>query len=383
MRKLLICLAAVLGVVGTAWGAHRGDSLAQKEEVRAAWLATVKGIDWPRHQKDSLGNPIIDLQADQEALVQMITAIKDVGCNTVYFQVVSNMDALYPSDILPWSYLPTNIPGEDPGYDPLQLAIETCRNLGLKIHAWLNPLRCGALDLPRGDSHPVNVHPEWIRTYKDMYYLDPAMPEVQEHLASVVRELLLKYDLDGIHIDDYFYPAGFQSDPLDWDDARQYEAYIASGGTEDRELWRFRNINACVKAMHDATHETSDKAVFGISPGGRLVNTVALYADPRFWVEEGTIDYLIPQIYWQHGHPIADFAQVMASWEEIMKGVPMYVGLAAYRYGQKGFESVDEFRQQIDECREAPWVHGHAWFSAKCILTDEFKAFLMEGPYKD
>ena len=380
--KILDLSFSIAALLMMVWPAHAQDAKNQDQEARIAWLTTVKGIDWPRHEKDSTGAEIIDFQADKEALVKIIGDIKDVGCNTVFFQLVSNMDAIYPSKILPWSHVLTGTQGVDPGYDPLALAIETCRSLGLEIHAWLNPLRCGAEDMQRDSSHIVITHPEMIQTYNKSYFLDPALPQTREHLSSIIAELLDNYDLDGIHIDDYFYPEGFQANQGTWEDADQYEEYQNEGGELDREGWRFANINACVAAMYNTTHSYPGK-VFGISPGGRLVNTVRLYADPRFWIEEGTIDYLIPQIYWQHGHPIADFFTVLNSWEEIMKDVPMYVGLAAYRLGQKGFESVDEFKKQIEECRQASWVKGHAWFSTKCILTDEFKKFLKEGPYSD
>ena len=378
--KWSYCFACIIAVVLAAGRGFGQEAATGSDEVRIAWLTTVKGIDWPRHEKDSTGAEIIDIQADKEALTQIIKDIKDVGCNTVFFQVVSNMDAIYPSEILPWSHVLTGKQGEDPGYDPLEIAVKTCRSLGLSIHAWLNPLRCGPADMERDSSHVVIARPELTQKYGDAWFLDPALPEVRRHLSSIIEELMVNYDLDGIHIDDYFYPSGFQEKQGTWEDAAQYEAYQREGGDLDREQWRFANINACVAAMYNTTHKYG--GTFGISPGGRLVNTLRLYADPRCWVEEGTVDYLIPQIYWQHGHPIADFPTVLASWEEIVGDVPMYVGLGAYRLGQKGFESTDEFKKQLEECRQAPWVKGHAWFSTKCILTDEFRTFLKEGPYK-
>lgn len=369
---VVLCLLSAMSAHASVKGIQGKDEHA--DEFRAAWLTTVKGIDWPRHEKDKDGNEIIDYEADKEALVQIIQDISDVGCNVVLFQVVSNMDAIYPSEILPWSHVLSGEQGTDPGYDPLETAVETCRSLGLEIHAWLNPLRCGPSDMQRDSRHVVESHPDLVKTYNNACYLDPARPETRSYLASIVHELMQNYDLDGIHIDDYFYPAGFQDNRGTWDDSSQYDDYVAGGGEADIEKWRFSNINACVAAMYNATHE--HEGIFGVSPGGRLVNTLRLYADPRCWIDEGTIDYLIPQIYWQHGHPVADFPTVLASWEEIMCGVPMYVGLAAYRLGQKGFDTTDEFKAQIEDCRNASWVNGHAWFSTKCILTDDFRKFL-------
>ena len=347
------------------------DSIFVEHEVRAVWLATVNGIDWP----DKEDAP--DVQ--QTKLRSLIRDIGETGCNTVYFQVVSNMDALWPSDILPWSHVLTGTQGKDPGYDPLSIAIDECRKQGLQIHAWLNPLRCGASSFERSSKHVVKAHPKWIQKYKNNLFLDPSLPEVRTHLGNIATELLSRYDLDGIHIDDYFYPDGLQTDQGTWDDEAQVKK-TGKGMTLDQ--WRYSNINQCVKALSEATHSAKAGAVFGVSPGGRLVNTVRLYADPRFWIEEGSIDYLVPQIYWQHGHPIADFPTVLESWKDIMKDVPMLTGLAAYRYGESGFEKLDEYYMQVSECREAPWVMGHAWFSTKSILRDDVKQWLRDSLYQ-
>ena len=346
------------------------DSIFVENEVRAVWLATVNGIDWP--------DPKDDASTQQTKLRNLIRDISETGCNTVYFQVVSNMDALWPSKILPWSHVLTGTQGKDPGYDPLLLAIEECRDRGLQIHAWINPLRCGSASAERSSKHVVKSHPKWIQKYKNSLYLDPSLPEVRDHLANIATELLSNYDLDGIHIDDYFYPDGLQTDSNSWDDSAQFKK---TGAGKTLDEWRFSNINSCVKALSDATHSAKAGAIFGVSPGGRLVNTVRLYADPRFWVEENSIDYLIPQIYWQHGHPIADFPTVLESWKEIVKDVPMLTGLAAYRYGENGFEHLSEFEAQVSECRESPWVMGHAWFSTKSILKDDFKKLLRDTLY--
>ena len=348
------------------------DTVLVNNEVRAVWLATVNGIDWPDKNDDAL--------TQQNKLRQIIRDIGSTGCNTVYFQVVSNMDALWPSDILPWSHVLSGTQGKDPGYDPLSTAIDECRKQGLQIHAWLNPLRCGAVSFDRSPKHVVKAHPKWIKTYGSNLFLDPALPEVRKHLGDIATELLKKYDLDGIHIDDYFYPSGFQADNGSWDDSAQFKK---DGGGMTLEEWRYSNINKCVKALSDATHEAKAGAVFGVSPGGRLVNTIRLYADPRYWIEEGSIDYLVPQIYWQHGHAIADFPTVLESWKEIMKGVPMLTGLAAYRYGEPGFEKKEEFYRQVSEGREAPWVEGHAWFSTKSIMKEDFRQWLRDSLYQD
>jgi uncharacterized lipoprotein YddW (UPF0748 family) len=347
-----------------------GDRITLRHEVRGDWLTTVGGYDWPA------GNYVPAQQI--QLLQQMIRNLRDAGCNLVFFQVVSNMDAMYRSDILPWSHVLTGTQGTDPGFDPLAVAVEACRECGLEIHAWINPLRAGGFSMSRCSDHVVFAHPGWIQTYGSNYFLDPALPEVRQHLADIVTELMTRYDLDGIHIDDYFYPDGIRSDEKEWDDAASYSLY---GKGVAKDEWRFANIDACVKAMHDATLAAKPTAIFGVSPAGRLENTQKLYADPQRWVAQGTVDYLVPQIYWYHGHRTADFKMVLDSWEPIVKSVPMFTGLAAYRLGETGFETMDEFVRQVSECRQASWVQGHVWFRTAFILRDNFLSVLKRNIY--
>lgn len=343
------------------------DNIILQHEVRGDWLTTVGGYDWP-DKNDPAETQISKLRT-------MIRRIKESGCNLVFFQVVSNMDAMYPSELLPWSHVITGTQGQDPLYDPLMEAVSACREEGMEIHAWINPLRAGNVSLERCPEHVVLKHPEWIQQYGSGYYLDPALPEVQEHLYNLITELMTNYDLDGIHIDDYFYPDGIQTDEKQWAE-KDFPA-----GT-DKDEWRFKNIDLCVKAMYDATHAAKPTATFGISPAGRLENTLKLYADPRRWVKQGIVDYLVPQIYWPHGHKTADFKQVLDSWKDIVDNVPMYTGLAAYRLGETGFESMAEFINQVEECREADFVQGHVWFRTAFILNNEFRPTLQNVIYK-
>ncbi len=347
------------------------DRITLQHEVRGVWLTTVGGYDWP-DKKDNANT-------QKQKLRSLIRKIREAGCNVVFFQVVSNMDAMYPSAILPWSHVITGTQGQDPGYDPLTEAINACREQGLEIHAWLNPLRAGHISLERSPRHVVKEHPEWIQLYGSNYFLDPALPEVRQHLAAIVTELMTRYDLDGIHMDDYFYPDGLQADEKQWNDST---SFALSGGGTDKEEWRYRNIDACVKAICDATHAARPEALFGISPAGRLENTLKLYADPRRWVAQGTVDYLVPQIYWPHGHRTADFKLVLDSWKDIVGDVPLYCGLAAYRLGETGFESMDEFIRQVEDSRKASWSWGHVWFRTAFVLTGNFLPTLRDVIYQ-
>ena len=406
------------------------DKIELNHEFRGAWLTTVRGSDWPRKIKIEMKRKPgesardmkrrIEMQRDsqKQALVDVITQIHNTGCNVVIMQLCCNSETYYRSSILPWDHNLTGVQGEDPGYDPLELAIKTAHSLGMEIHGWFNPMRIGGVDYNRVKDHLCYRKPERVITYGKVMYWNPGNPEVVQYLYDLINEVMTNYDLDGAHIDDFFYPDGLRvktekipelKEQLDMEMNRQDgkprdkqridaikkeikklsdnkvwkdDAYFAKYGN-GRTLgeWRESNVNALVAAMHRAVHDAKPNAVFGVSPGGRLVNTQRLYADPQHWIEEGSIDYLAPQIYWQHGHQIADFKQVLDSWEPIMKEVPTLPGLAAYRFKEKGFESMEEFGLQVKECREAGFVYGNIWFTTHSLFKPEFMTYLMTEIY--
>ena len=374
------------------------DSIYIPYEFRGAWLSTVESIDWPKTRIMLMeGKKEAAAQREQQKkdLVSLITKIHRSGCNAVMFQVVSNTDALYPSKILQWAPSLTDTPGESPGYDPLALAIKTAHSLGMQIHAWINPLRIGKVDFPRRPDNICYTKAELVQEHNGRLYWDPGQPKVREYLGNLATEIMTKYDLDGLHIDDYFYPDGLkgtgeqakpQKDEKVWNDEILFQKY-GQGKTLDQ--WRESNIDEIVMVMHEAVHKTKPFAVFGVSPAGRLVNTQALYADPRNWAAQGTIDYLIPQIYWQHGHQIADFKQVLDSWAGILGDTPVIVGMAAYRYKSKAFPEFSEYTLQVKECREAPYLNnefrqnvaGECWFTTHNIITDDFTSDMLNNFY--
>lgn len=402
------------------------DSIAFFHEFRGVWLTTVRGSDWPRNIKINYERlegeskrrmeKRIERQRDSQkvALVDLMKKIKSTGSNAVMVQMVCNSESYYCSKILPWDYNLTGTQGVDPGYDPLKLAVETGHKLGMEVHAWLNPMRIGSVENERVADHPCKVHPEFVQTYNKTMYWDPSNPEVVDYLYRLVTEIVTNYNVDGIHIDDYFYPDGLRGDEKDtmWKDGHNYAKYLKAHKAEVEkkmeawkaklcgtmtaedslmiqkdttaltlDLWREVNVNNVVRAMHTATHKANPNAVFGVSPGGRLVNTQRLYADPQHWIAEGTIDYLIPQIYWQHGHKVADYKLVLDSWKDIMKDVPMFVGMGAYRYKSTGFETMDEFMKQMEEAREADYVYGNVWFTAHSLFKDDFLPYMQKNIY--
>ncbi|MBR5398572.1 MAG: family 10 glycosylhydrolase [Bacteroidales bacterium] len=351
------------------------DKILLYHEFRASWLTTVGGYDWP--------NGVKDANLQQNNLRNMIHNIKGVNCNVVIMQVCCNSDAMWKSDILPWSSVLTGTQGKDPGYDPLEIAVQTAHLDGMEIHAWINPMRVGSATAVRADNHPSKLHPEWVQQYGSNLYWDPANPEVIDYLNSLAKELMTKYDLDGLHIDDYFYPDGLKADAKEWDDAAEFALY---GGGLSLEKWRESNINKVVKALYDGVHTTKPDKVFGVSPAGRLPLTRYLYADPVQWVEQGTVDYLAPQVYWHHNHSTAPFLPTMNTWKDVTLAggaanqIPVITGLAPYRLGETGFTN-EEFKLEVEDCRKADWVIGNIWFRTAHLLGTSFASYVRSNIY--
>ncbi|MCR5326125.1 MAG: family 10 glycosylhydrolase [Bacteroidales bacterium] len=354
------------------------DKIVLTHEFRGVWLATVSGTDWPKTK----GNA----EAQKQELTDYIKAVASAGCNTVIFQVCSNMDALWPSKLLPWSSVLNGTEGVDPGYDPAELAVRTAHECGIEIHAWINPYRIGSTSKTHAALSPVKARKNLVKEYDKNYYLDPALPETHAFLGEIATELMTAYEFDGLHIDDYFYPSGYNKDQKGWETS----TYPLYGGGKDREEWRFSNVDASVEALWKATHAARPEAVFGVSPRSRSDLYLPQYADPARWAKAGTVDYLVPQIYWtvERGD-FAAFDTVLEHWNGLVGSVPVYVGIAAYKmepsyYSQAKngeFQYVDEFIKQIDICRNASWCKGHVWFRTESILKEELNLCVRQKIY--
>lgn len=338
------------------------DNVIINHEMRAAWVTTVYGLDWPAGTTGST--------AQTSALINTIEKLKNLNINVIFFQAMSSCETMYASSILPWSRYLTGNYGQNPGYDPLAVAVQAAHERGIEIHAWLNPLRLGSSTITYPAGHPALLHPEWYCTYKGTRYWNAGIPEVRIYLQDVAKEILTKYDVDGIHFDDYFYPDGLKTTPDTWDDAATYQQY--KGSFTDVHKWRENNIDLMVKAVYDAVKATKPKALFGISPSGQYANTLALYANPVTWINSGTIDYLAPQIYWQIGHSTADFTTLANFWNtKSANNIPIFPGLAAYRLGESGFPSSTEFQNEVNVCRGLSNVKGHCWFRTQHITNTD------------
>ena len=347
------------------YGAHTVDL---NEELRAAWVATVNQTDFPH---SSLEDP----EAQQAELIALFTDLKRMGFNAVIFQVNPMADALWNSRLLPWSMYLTGTQGQDPGYDPLGLAVETAHSLGMQLHAWFNPFRIGPTSHQRVSDHPMFVHPDWYETYSGSYYWNPGVPEVRAFLASLMQEVVTNYDVDGTHIDDYFYPAGLYNKT--WTDAAEYDLY---GNGLTLKDWRINNVDLLIESYQSTVHATDPSAVFGVSPAGNLDNCHKLYAYPEHWLLNGTTDYLTPQIYWDHERTDgADFNTRLNLFRNMTRAdnVHMTVGIAPYMVFNTGglnfYQNPGELLYQVNRARELG-LDGTVWYNAtscqKPLLTN-------------
>ena len=258
--------------------------------------------------------------------------IRDLGATVVLAQVRPFGDALYPSSYYPFSHLCTGQQGRDPGYDPLALLVQAAHDRGLALEAWVNPYRIQAGLTPAlCDASPAKLHPDWVKYTDTGAYLDPANTAVRQYIADAVGELCANYDVDGIHFDDYFYPT---TDP-----AFDAADYAASGTALTRDDWRRENVNALVELCHATARRYGVR--FGVAPVGDPEQNYALqYSDAARWLRQGTVDYLMPQLYWgqeyvKDGDTSHSLARLAGAWSALPRaaGVRLYAGLGAYRIG--------------------------------------------------
>lgn len=356
--------------VNRLYDAAKDQITTEKREMRGVWIATVSNLDWPVNK----GNGV----AQKSELISILDKCKDLNLNAVVLQVRPNGDAFYPSALEPWSAFLTGTQGLDPGYDPLKFAVDEAHNRGMELHAWLNPYRIGSTSVTLAPNHAALKHPEWVVVYDGVRYYNPGIPEVRAHLVAVVKDIVTRYAVDAIHFDDYFYPWGAKSTatPFGFDDRDAYGKYA---NNMDVHLWRAENVNTMVYQVSNAIKSVNPKVCFGISPSGRRENSLDLYADPLVWLNGKWIDYLAPQIYWEYGHATADFGKQAKYWNDNASGVPMMIGIAAYKYKDPAFPAfgtVSEFGRQIDETRNLTNIMGCIWFRVKFLDSAALRTFI-------
>lgn len=314
---------------------------APKREFRAAWIATVSNIDWPEKRT-------LTAQEQQESFVRLLDRMKRMGCNAIIVQIRPSADAFYASKLEPWSYYLTGKQGQAPTpyYDPLEFMIAEAHKRHMEFHAWFNPFRAlvDAKKNPNPPEHVTRKHPEWLRVYGGKGYLDPGIPEAREYVHSVIMDVVHRYDIDAVHLDDYFYPYRIAGQAFP--DAGSFTKYNPEK-IANRDEWRRNNVTIFIKTLYERIHNEKPLVKLGVSPfgvwrnqsmdpegsptRGGQTNYDDLYADVRLWMEKGWVDYLLPQLYWEHGHRLVAFETLLPWWRDHSYGRQMYFGLGLYR----------------------------------------------------
>ncbi len=299
---------------------------APKREFRGAWIQCVN------EQFQGLSK-----EEMQRTLSYQLDELAKDGVNAIIFQVRAECDALYDSPYEPWSRFLTGRQGQNPGWDPLAWMVSECHKRGMEIHAWINPYRAKTKGTSALASNNIAVkHPERVFEYDGLYILNPALPENREYICKIADDIVRRYDIDGFHIDDYFYPYPIAGKAIP--DAKEYNADSRGMSIGD---WRRDNVNKFIEQLHDSIRQTKPWVKFGVSPFGiyrnarsssigsntrGLQNYDDLYADVLKWVNNGWIDYCVPQLYWQIGHKTADYETLIKWWNEHAGNRPLYIG---------------------------------------------------------
>jgi uncharacterized lipoprotein YddW (UPF0748 family) len=348
-------------------------------EFRGVWVATVSNIDWP-------SKPGLPASQQKSEALAILDRAKALNMNAVIWQVRPMADAFYKSDLEPWSRYLSGA-GKSPGYDPLEFVVEEAHKRGLELHAWFNPYRAGsAATKDFSPDHIARRRPELVKSYGKWLWMDPGNPKVREHTTRVVLDVVKRYDVDGIHLDDYFYPyvekdAAGQAVPFP--DSESYAKYLRGGGRLARDDWRRDNVNVLIRDLYQGIREEKSWVKFGISPFGiwrpgyptsvkGMDAYSAIYADSRLWLREGWLDYWTPQLYWSLSAPAQGYEALLDWWiGQNVKRRHLWPGHNAEKIGAgaNAFSS-QEIADQIRATRARPEATGDVFFTAKSFARN-------------
>jgi uncharacterized lipoprotein YddW (UPF0748 family) len=351
-------------------------------EFRAVWVATVGNMDWP-------SRPGLSTERQQAEMIALLDRLVQLHMNAIVLQVRPAADALYPSSLEPWSDVLTGEMGRapEPFYDPLAFALAEAHKRGLEMHVWINPYRAkNSSTKTMAASHISRTHPELVRKYGPFLWLDPGDPAVRAITTNVVMDLVRRYDIDGVHMDDYFYPypETERGREIAFPDDATWERYRRSGGTLPRDDWRRQNVDLLVKGLSDSIHVAKPWVRFGVSPFGiwrpgypasvrGLDQYAVLYADARKWLNEGWVDYFTPQLYWAVDRPEQSYPVLLKWWaEQNTKGRNLWPGNYT---GKVGFTNAsawrtDEVIKQIQLTRAQPGATGNVHFNMTVFMQN-------------
>ena len=381
LRNIVVC---ILSAVAVSTLSAEGGPI----NFRGAWIATVANIDWP--SQEAVG----DTQKQQEEMVWILDSLESVGINAIIFQVRPTSDALYQSELEPISHWLTGTQGtwgEQEPWDPLAWTIEQAHERNMEVHVWLNPYR---VNLAKTDTsilapdHIMRQHPEWFWCYAKQWYFDPGLDITCDWICTVVSDIVDRYDIQAIHMDDYFYPYPAGGKPLP--DTKTFEQY-PRGFTDIRD-WRRANVNRAIEEISRAIHECKPEVQFGISPFGvwrnasvdstgsatqaGITNYDDLYADIRLWIQKGWIDYVLPQLYWEIGKKVADYEILTHWWANEVKGTKcqLYIGMAPYRLEgaspKTAWGQGNEIGRQMRLNRTIEEISGECFYSTRPLLRN-------------
>ena len=345
-----------------------------KHEFRGVWITSAYNLDWPSSFE-------LTPEQKRKEFIEILDRQQKNGINTIIVQVRAAADAYYQSDIEPWSYWLTGKQGKapEPFWDPLQFMIEECHKRNMEIHAWFNLFRAISHDrfFKLCNDHPVSKHNDWLYEIGSKSFFDPGNPEVREYLTSVIKNCVEKYDIDGVHLDDYFYAQESKKENID--DHKTFRKN--KGDFEDIGDWRRDNINQLIKMLSDSIHHTKPYVKFGISPvpvwrhksddinGSETDRTLTcyddLFADSRLWIKNGWIDYLAPQLYWSTLHKKVNYTKLLDWYSYNTFDHHVYIGLAYYKLSDpddKGWEDPNQLIDQIKLIRNQEKIKGFSFF---------------------
>lgn len=383
-------------------------------EFRAAWVSTVANIDWP-------SKPGLPAARQQAEALAILDRAKNMNLNAIVLQVRPAADAIYPSKIEPWTEYLSGAQGKapQPWYDPLKFWVEQAHARGLELHAWFNPYRA-RMDAARtqtAPNHISNTNPAIVKRYGKFMWMDPGEPAAAQQTMDVILDVVRRYDIDGVHIDDYFYPYPIEATPavagnaaaldgrtakaeLDFPDDPAWQRYLAGGGTLDRASWRRDNVNRLIERMYAGIHGEKSWVRFGISPFGLgrpdrrppgihgFSQYDKLYADAELWLQQGWVDYFTPQLYWPIKAPGQAYDVLLDYWiGQNTQARHMWPGLFTSRIGapSRDYEP-DEVLQQVSVTRSRPLATGHVHFSMVALMqnrkgiADQLRATRYTGP---
>lgn len=371
---------------------------APKREFRAVWIATVDNINWPSKKG-------LSIEEQKQEYIDILDEIVKLKMNAVIVQIRPSADRFYRSPGQePWSKYITGTVGKDPGYDPLKFFIDEAHKRNLEFHAWFNPYRVTFSKkdiLPK--NHPAVKHKDWTATYDGKIYYNPGSPQAREFTENIIVDVVKNYDIDAVHMDDYFYPYPVRDKNKKVVEFPDYQLYKKYGKGLSLEEWRRDNVNKFVETLSKKIKKEKPYVRFGISPFGvwrnksddntgsdtkaGVTNYDTLYADTRTWIQKGWIDYIVPQVYWDFDFKPAPYGTLVDWWTEEVSGsnTNLYIGHGAYRLdSSKAWKNEKELLNQIKYNRNNGQVSGSAYFGLDKILknTLDIKNNLKETSYR-